>query len=262
MKRTNQIGGDAYAEVIRDEEGDILNLKPLDPGSMSNVVNGQGILIRFEQTSKVRTQPKKFNVNQIFYLPRNRVADEIHGVSLIEALEWIILAKNETMADWKRVMHRNVDPVIIIHADTDDATAIAKIKSDWEKVKKDGETWVVPKDVVVPELLAVSPNAVLTPVNWLQFLDDKFYEAANVPKIIVGGIGGITEAAVKIAYLAFEQNVEEDQLEIEEQVWEQLGYKIELEFPTSLKNELLSDKSKDQGSSSFQANETTAGVGQ
>ena len=119
----------------------------------------------------------------------------------------------------------------------------------------------IPKDAVVPELVSVAPNATLNPLTWIENLDAKFYEAAQVPKIIVGGTGGFTEAAVKIAYLAFQQTIEEEQLFIEEQVGIQLGLSIELEFPASLENELLSDKAKD-GAVNIQPNETTAGKGQ
>ena len=52
--RTYQIGGDSYAEIIRDDEDNLINLKPLDPGVMRHIVNRQGIVIRFEQLSKVK----------------------------------------------------------------------------------------------------------------------------------------------------------------------------------------------------------------
>jgi hypothetical protein len=88
-----------------------------------------------------------------------------------------------------------------------------------------------------------------------------FYEVAQVPKIILGGSGEFTEASAKIAYLAFQQTIEEEQLFIEEQIFNQLGLTIDLEFPASLENELLSDNKKD-GAQNIDASETTAGEGQ
>jgi len=70
-----------------------------------------------------------------------------------------------------------------------------------------------------------------------------------------------TQTAAQIAYLAFEQCIEEEQLFIEEQVLLQLQLEINLEFPASLENEMLSDNKKD-GDTSTQPNETTAGEGQ
>ena len=49
---------------------------------------------------------------------------------------------------------------------------------------------------------------------------------------------------------------------LKEQVLAQLGLEIELEFPVSLENELLSDEKKDQEPTTVQPNETTAGAGQ
>src|SRR3990167_3472411 len=34
MIRTYLIGGDAFCEIIRDDEANLINLKPLDPGSI------------------------------------------------------------------------------------------------------------------------------------------------------------------------------------------------------------------------------------
>jgi len=262
MIRTYQIGGDAFAEIIRNKQGFLINLKPLDPGVIKTVVNRQGILIRYEQVSKIKQPNKKFQPEDIFHLARNRVADEIHGQSMIKTLANIILMKNEAMDDYKTVMHRFVFPRWTFHLDTDDPAKIAAFKTKMDNANKNGENLYVPKDVVVPELIAVAPNATLNPLSWIESLDAKFYEAAQVPKIIVGGTGGFTEAAVKIAYLAFQQTIEEEQLFIEEQVGIQLGIKIELEFPASLENELISDKRKDVTEGATQRNDTTAGRGQ
>ena len=259
MSRTMQIGGDAYAEIIKDDDGNLINLKPLDTGVIKIIVNRAGLIIRYEQMSKVKNPNKKFKPEQIFHLTRNRVADEIHGTSLIETLEWIILAKNEVQSIYKQIMQRNIRPVIIWHLATDDPAEITKFKALKDKTNSDGENIYIPKDTVVPEVLTVAPNATLNPMPWLEYLNKQFYQTSGVPQIIVGGSSEFVEKATAIVYLAYQQNVEEDQLYIEEQVGQQLGMEIELEFPVSLENELLSDKKKD-GDSTMQPAE--AGVGQ
>ena len=261
MIRTYNIGGDSYSEIIRDDEGNLINLKPLDPATIKHVINARGMLLRFEQLSKNENPNKRFKPEEIFYLPRNRVSDEVHGQSMIEVLANIILMKNEAMSDYKQILHWFVKPRWIFHLDTDDPTEISAFKTKMDAANDKGENMYIPKDAVVPELMAVAPNATLNPMTWIESLDSKFYEAAQVPKIILGGAGGYTEAAVKIAYLAFQQTIEEEQLFIEEQVGMQLGVAIELEFPASLENELLSDKKKD-GAQNIDASETTAGAGQ
>ena len=257
------LGGNFYAEIIRDDEENLINFKPLDPAVMKHHANGKGIITHFSQMSK--TFPKKtehkFKADEIFYLARNRIADEIHGMGIAQKLRLIIDMKNEAMADMKTLMHWHVKPRWKHKLKTDDDTEIAAYKVKQDAAKAGGEDIYEPFDVVESELIAVPPNATLNPMAWIQYLDNLFYEMAGVPKIILGGSGEFTEASAKIAYLAFQQSVEEEQLFIEEQVLSQLNLVIDLEFPASLENELLSDNAKD-GPQNIDASETTAGEGQ
>ena len=263
MIRTYHIAGDAYAEIIKNKRDMVVNLKPLDPSTVKIVANKEGRVIRYEQTTKggKKHATKKFQPEEIFHLSRNRVGDEIHGQSMIDAVESIIQMRNEAMADFKTVLHRNVAPVVIWHLDTDDTTKINAFKAKVEDSRKDVENIFIPKGAVVPEVMSVAPNATMNPLPWIENLNNYFFQATGVPDIILGGSKALTEASSKIAYLAFQQTIEEEQLYIEEQVELQLGIGIELEFPASLENELLSDKAKD-GAVNVQPNETTAGVGQ
>lgn len=120
----------------------------------------------------------------------------------------------------------------------------------------------IPQGTVEFEIISLAPNANLNPLAWIESLNNYFYQSAGVPQIILGGVGALTEAAVKIAYLAFQQTIEEEQLFIEEQVLSQLNLVIELEFPASLENELLSDKAKDTETGATKPSDTTAGVGE
>ena len=258
MIRTYHIGGDAFAEIIRTPDGELLNLKPLDPSSIVIIVNKKGIVQRYEQQHKSKKPNRPIAKEDILHFARNRVADEIHGVSLIEKLEEIILMRNEAMTDWKRVLHRNVDPMMIFHLDTDDTTKIANFKATVDAARGAGENMYVPKDAVVPELLTTAQNATLNPTTWIQELNNYFYEAAGVPKIIIGNAQEFTEASAKISYLAFQQTIEEEQLFVEEQLLLQLGIEVEFEFPASLDNELLSDQKKDGPEQAAQPNDTTA----
>lgn len=246
MIRTHEIGGDSYAEIIREEDGDFLNLKTLDPEVMKHVANKQGMLIRFEQMSKVKgKKPKKFKPEEIFYLPRNRVADEIHGNCMTQRLATIILARNEAMADIKQVYHRFVKPRWIIKLSTDIPSEIATEKAKWDKANEDGENMYVPMGSVEVEQMAISPNSTLNPLTYIDNLNSYFYEAANCPKIVVGGSGGFTDAAVKVAYVSYEQNIKAKARVIVAQIGLQLGMEVTFKFPASLMNDMLSGQAKD-----------------
>jgi hypothetical protein len=242
--RCYHIYGDSFAEIIRDDEDRLINLKILDPASIKIVADSKGRIKRYEQIAKGKPT-KKFEPKDILHLARNRIADEIHGVSIIDAVEWIILARNEAMTDYKRLLHRNIYPVRIWHLDTDDVTKIATFKAKVAASKGEGEDIFIPKGAVETDLVSIPENSSLNPMPWIQLLNQYFYQAVGVPQIIIGGSQELTQTAAQIAYLAFEQTIEEEQLYIEEQILAQLNLEIELEFPASLQNNLLSDQAKD-----------------
>ncbi|MCK5021491.1 MAG: phage portal protein, partial [Candidatus Peribacteraceae bacterium] len=156
--RTLLLGGNFYAEIIRDDEDNLINLKPLDPAVMRHVANSAGILIRFEQMSKnyPNKVETKFQPHEIFYLARNRIADEIHGMGIAKKLKLIIDMKNEAMADNRLINHRFAYPKFIFHLDTDDDAKIAEFKAKNDAATGEVNNMYIPKDAVVPELLAVA----------------------------------------------------------------------------------------------------------
>lgn len=239
------VGGDSYAEIIRDDEGTLINLKPLSPEQMVIIVNKQGLIIRYEQMDKSNKKSvKTFEPEEIFHLSRDRVADEFHGVSIIDAVETNILARMEAITDYRKLLHRNIYPSRIHKLDTDVPAEIAAYSAKVAQAKGQGEDIIVPKGSVEIELMSTPTNATLNPLPWINLLTQNFYQETGTPQIIVGGAQEITEASAKIAYLAWEQTVEEEQLYIEEQVLSQLNLEIDLEFPASLQNEMLSDNRK------------------
>lgn len=258
MIKVKTISRDSFAEIIRDDEGILSNIKPLDPGSIVIVQNQQGRIKRYEQVSKTNQPNKKFKPESIFHLSHERVADEIHGTRIIDSLKWLILARNEAMSDWKRVLHRNIDPLWIFHLDTDDTAKIASFKLKMDAARGKGESMYIPKGAVVPELVTTAANASLNPLAWINQLNDYFFQAVNVPQIIVGNAKEFTDASGKIVYLSYEQSVKAEQLYVEEQVLGQLNMEIALTFPASLQNELISDTSKESDMVAAAPNDTTA----
>jgi len=85
---------------------------------------------------------------------------------------------------------------------------------------------------------------------WLALLDKLLPEKSREINEKIGDLNNkireAKEATAKIAYLAFEQTIEEEQLYIEEQVLSQLNLEIELEFPASLENEMLTGQGKEE----------------
>lgn len=246
--RVSKIGGDSFSEIIT-EDRTLINLKPIDPGVMRIVANRKGIIIRYEQINKAKKVIHKFKPEKIFHLSRNRTADEIHGESIIPAVEDIILMINEAMTDMKKLMHRHVIPRFKYSLDTDDPTKIAEFKRKEDAANAAGENIYIPQGAVEQELLAVPPNASLNPLPWIEMLTQHFFQAVGVPDIVMGGGSvSLTDASSKIKYLAFEQSTREEQKYLEDQIEAQLNLIVKFEMPAKLENDMMSGKPNEKGS--------------
>lgn len=261
------VNGDSFAEVMKDNQGELVNLKPLDPSSIKIIVNRKGIIQKYQQTTKLPnkgTSKKDYTPNQILHFTNDRVADEIHGVSIITAAQWVIDALNEAQEDQRKVMHRNVAPVKIWKVDADNDTALSKIKKVIQDANRDFENIVIPKDTIETEILSVPSNATLNILPWINYLKSLFFVIVGVAEVQTGAPAtGTTESGSKIAFLSSEQAVIAEQRYVESMVRAQLGLNILLSKTASLEAPLQADEAKDgaQGQTNFQPNETTAGVG-
>lgn len=243
--RTYTIGGDFYAEIVKNKRGEITNIKPLNPGNVTIKSNKFGIITGYELQTNNPSEPIKFKPEEIFHLQWNRLSDECHGHSTIEKMENIILMRNEAMTDLKLVFHRYVKPLLITQVDTDDATEIAALKTKLDNAVSMGENMIIPKDSVNVERVSIPQYSTLDPLPWIQELQSFFMLAEGIPDIVLGKSAKSTEASSKIVYLAFQQMIEHNQDFLEKQVKAQLGLEIELEFPADLMNNIQQDQAKD-----------------
>lgn len=258
MIKVKTFGKDSYAEIIRDKDRVLVNLKPLNPANIRSVQNYQGRFIRYELLDQYKKPIMKFKPEQIFHLSHQRIGSSIHGVRILDSLKWVIDAMQEAMRDWRTVLRRNVKPMRIWYLDTDDTKEIADFKKKTDAAYGNTENIYIPKGTVETEIASVAPNATLNPIAWIQMLNDMFFQAVNVPQIIVGNAKEFTDASGKIVYLAYEQSVKSEQLYIEEQILNQLNINIKLTFPATLQNELISSREKDPNLQANQPNDTTA----
>lgn len=261
----SMINGDSFTEIVRNpDDGNLLNLKPLDPSTMMIVTNRQGIIIRYEQIDRTEGNTnKKFKVNDVLHISLNRLASQIHGISIIEALEKTILADNESFVDIQKIMHRQARPMIMFRIGTDNATKIAAFIKKMDDAVNKGENIYIPadQDSVDFEVIQVNVGSIL--FDWRNDLRNKFYRTIGLPQIVPGAGGQSTESESKAIYFAFEQLVQMDQRTFERQLEEQLAVKIDLVPPTTLAQSLQTDEAKDasQQTTIAQPSDTTAGVG-
>jgi len=261
-----QINGDSFAEIIRDGGAPLLNLKPLDPSAIRIVTSQKGIIDRYEQIKKLPDRivvERKFKPEDIFHFSLNRVADNIHGTSIISSLMWVIDALQEANAIQRKVIQQHGFPIKVWKLKGDSEEDRDKFKKVVQESNKDHVNIFIPDDTVEIEIVSIPPNATLNILTWIQYLKGLFFTLVGVSEVQAGGIQtGATESAAKVSSFSAEHSVKSGQRYVKAQVWNQLALRIELNKIASIAPELQADEKKDAGQGlNFQPNETTAGEG-
>jgi len=275
--------GDSFSEIIREKtikdkiknignkitlgliryapgSGKLLNLKPLNAGKMITISDSQGMIKRYEYNQGVEQPLQSFNPDEIFHLPWDVIGDQTHGTSIIIRLENIILSRNEAMSDMKTVFHRYVKPLWVWELNTDNETKIAAQKAIFDKAVNKSENIYIPMGSVKGERYSVPQYSTLDPLPWIDALNQYFYQATNVPDVILGSAKQTVEASAKMLVFAFEQSVQEHQLFLEEQIKLQLGLEVNYEFPASIAMDLANDQAKDGKPKAVKPNEVKADI--
>ena len=257
-----KVNGDSYAEIIRTETGTLINLKTLDPASIDIVYNPQGLIDRYEQRTKTGTKDvsfKKIPTQKMFHLCNDRTADNTHGESVIEALQWNIEAQEEARRAHRKMVKRN-GIVRVIEVDTMDTTKINAFKAQWKEAIDKGDVLILPKDVAEAKDWhgQLDTQGV---ISWLNYLDDEMFMMIGMPKVILGG-SSETEGDKKMSYLAFEQVYLREINELKADLWNQLAIRVEFDKPASLQNQLADNELKNTSQVGIQPNDTQAGVGE
>ncbi len=252
------INGDSYAEIItpmgkdgkpvpiKDDGSNLINLKPLNPGSMKHIVNPQGILDGYKQVLVDGTE-QDLRLDQVFHLCQNRTADEVHGTGDIERLIKFLDKIKQLDEDMAVMFHRFVVPLVIWRLNTDDATAMTAFKVQSKQARNGGDDMVIPDTAVDWKLLepGVGVGKVVDPMTWRNKWVEEVIKGGGVPALIMAIEAGTTEASSKMVYLAWQQVIEDSQLQLEEQVLAQLHLTIKYEFPARIEENLGEDEGKD-----------------
>lgn len=253
---TKKVQGDAFAEIIVDDNLDLINLKPLDPARMVIVTNEQGMIKRYEQIVPNKDRIK-YEPEEILHLCNDRVGDEIHGVSCIDACAWVILARNEAMDIYRKILKRSL-ALGVLYIDSDDSTKINSILNQYKQAIKNGEVLVLPRDTAELKDAKVSVQDFM---SWIQYLENFFYQAVGIPKAVIGSSEMVSEGSQKIGYLSWEQTYMSEMTLLEDDLWNQLGIKITFKKPASIRNDVATNEMKNTSQTNFQPKDTSVGMG-
>ncbi len=244
--RVKHINGDSYAEIVRDNSGKLVNLKPLNPGSIGHKIDSKGNIQGYVQRLIDGTEDD-VNLEDIFHLSLNRTADEIHGTGDIESLTTFLDKIKQLDEDMAVMFHRFVVPLVIWRLNTDDTTAMSTFKTQSKKARNGGDDMVISDQAVDWKLLepGVGVGKVIDPMTWRNKWTEEVIKGGGVPALIMAIEAGTTEASSKMVYLAWQQVIEKEQRDLEAQIKSQLGLEVKFEFPARIEENLGEDEGKD-----------------
>lgn len=249
--------GDAFAEIVRNDSGTLVNLIPMNGNFVRIVTNKKGRIIRYEITTPDRKGvAQSFTPEKILHLCNDRVGDEIHGNSDIRAVEWNVEASQEAMRAHRKIQYRN-GIIRVIEVDTDNTTKIAALKVQWKKAIEEGDVLIMPKGVAQAQDFKGTLDTQGV-IMWLNYLDDDFYISIGIPKPIAGASAQSTEAESKMLYLAFEPQYTRAITELEADIWNQLAIRIKFGKQASLKDDVAQNEAKNTGQVGIQPKDTQA----
>lgn len=247
--------GDSFAEVIRDDKtGELLNLKPLYTGDVRIVQNSRGIIVRYEE--KTGGRPRHMAIQKTLHLVNDRIGNEIHGTSGLNALKSVIDSRHEALSDERKIRHREL-ALGILYVDSDNTETINKVKKQYATAVNNGDVLVLPKDVAELKDSGVSPRDRL---DYIRYLENQFYQAVRVPRVISTS-EGFTEAGGKVGFLTFEPIYVDEQTQLEDALFNQVGLKVKFNRPPSLHGVVSEDEEKNVGQTGFQPNDVQAQAG-
>ncbi len=252
-----KVNGDAYAEIIRSDSGTLINLKPLNPASVRVVVNPKGLIIRYD-VKQASGKYTRFQPQDIFHICNDRIANEIHGISALEACKWVLDARNEAMRDWRRISHRST--IRVMYIDIDDTTRLNLVRTQYKEAIKNGEVMIIPAKKGEADLEDITTPPIQPFIEWIRYLEGFIYQALGVPKAIAN-TADFTEAASKVGYMTFEPVYTEEQTLLEQDLWSQLAIRVKFNRPPSLSGVMQEDEAKNTGQVGIQPNEVTATAG-
>jgi hypothetical protein len=237
--------GDSYAEIIRDEDGEMINLKPLNPRNVKHVCSKK-VVLKHYLFVKNDNKEIKIDKKDMLHLCNDRIADEIHGRSVGECVKWIIDARNEAMSDVRRIAHRST--IRILYIEEDNKERLTSLKTDYADAMNKGELLILPiaagdgskfEDLSTPPIQQI--------MEWIAYLENFFYQAVGVPKSIVGGVQDTTEAASKVGMVVFDPIYLREITDLQEDLWNQLPLRINFTGQKSMMDNVQTDESKNTG---------------
>lgn len=246
-----KICGDAFAEIIRNKSGTLINLKPISPERVRLILNGKGRIKRYE-VNDGKDWVRKERQNML-HLCNDRFADQEHGTSMLTACEWVIKSLQEALAT-NKIVDRLRRALGVVEYEVDKAGKISHLNSVIENGIKNGEMIGYPKGSM--EIKDFARQSTGDAMQWISYLENMLYQILGIPKIILGGSEQVSEGSSKMTTFTYEQIYISEQRQLEQDIWNQLAIKITFNKPASIADNVQENEAKNTSQTTMQPKDT------
>jgi len=237
--------GDAFAEIIRNDNDTLVNMINISPERVKTVFKGTRI-VRYEIWNGTKWVKKK--INEIFHTFNKKMGDSIRGTSQIQTNKNVNDAMIEAFEDERTIKHRD-KALGIVYYKTSNTGKIEYANKQIEKAVKNGEMVGLPEDTAKIEPYPSKSSE--DRQNWLSYVENLGYQTGNTPRSIVTS-DGTSEVAGINGHLIFEPIYGERQLAMENSLWQQVAIKVKFTRPPSLAPKTQENAEKNTGQTSIQ----------
>lgn len=252
-----KVVGDAFIEIIwkdDDPKKPLLNLIPISPERVRLVYGKNKRFERYDAWDGSDWKP--IPIERMMHATNNRIGDQIHGTSQIDATKWIIDARNEALIS-NRMIERRGRAIGLVEFDTDNEGKINFGKTAIENGIANGEMIGYGKDTM--KILDFPNKSTNDRMNWITYLENFFYQTFGVPRSIATS-DGTSEVGGKMGHVIFEPTYVREQREMENLFLNKLGIIIKWNKPPSLAGLQQETEEKNTGQVGLQPNDVEASL--
>lgn len=246
------IVGDAFIEVKRKDDI-IINMIPISPERVRIVFSENGMIKRYDAYNGSKWRPiKKENM---LHSTNKRIGDQLHGTSQIDAVKWIIDARNEALIT-NRMIEQRGRALGIAYFKTNNTGKIAYASTKIEKAVTEGLMLGISEDTV--EIRDFPTKPLGERMDWIRYLETFFYQVFGVPRSIATS-DGTSEVGGKMGNVNFEPTYAKEVSDMEEDLWNQQAIKISFIRQDKLGG-LQQTEQKNTGQTRIQPNDVEASI--
>ncbi len=248
------IVGDAFIEVKFLKDGKIANMIPISPERVRIVYGKNGLIKRYDAWNGKKFTPIK--IENMLHSSNKQIGDSVHGQAQGEPAKKIIDAMNEALDDERIIKHRD-KALGIVYYKTNNAGKITYANKQIEKAVNKGEMLGLPEDTAKVEPYPSRSSEDRT--NWIQMLENKFYQIFGVPRSIASS-DGTSEVGGKMGHVIFEPIYTKEQMDLEGDLKAQFQIEVTFNRPPSLGGLQQETEEKNTGQTQIQPNDVEASL--